>query len=387
MGALVISFDSVGDSVFEAMAADGENHPNVAAFAREAYYRGGVKTTFVSNTYPVHATVATGKPPRDHGIVSNLLPPKKNGERPWAQMAGQVKAKTLWDAAREKKLSTAAMLWPTTCGAKIDRNMPETHPEKGQNPLFRGLLYGSALFQFSALLRRGGKLVKALKGGPGAGRAALDDFVVSVTCDMLKKEKPDLVMVHLLAYDMLFHFAGSKGPEIEIAKKTLDSSLGRLLESWGGRGTVVVFSDHSQLDVNENVDLRALYGDAVFEQVGGSAFLKSSGAIADVEGRPWFGRYLTEGEMRESGYSGKSLVGVAAKPGCAFSESGGYKGAHGYPADYENYAVFYGAKGENFPPGREQAWLKNRVTDVTAIVARELNLDMDVLDEYGVRRA
>jgi len=390
MGVLVISFDSVGDKAFEAMADDGENYPNVARFRREAYWRGGLKTVFVSNTYPVHATVSTGRLPRDHGITSNLLPPKENGERPWAQMARLIKAKTVWDAAREKKLSTAAMLWPVTCGAKIDYHMPEVHLEKGQNMLFRSLLYGSAFFQMRAILRHGGKLAKAIRGrlrGIGIGQPELDDFTTSVTCDMLGRVKPDLTLVHLIAYDLLFHFAGSGGREIETAKKAMDTNLGRLLDAWGD-DTAVVFSDHSQLDVHENIDLNALYENAGFDQAGGSAFAdRSAMALArGIELQPWFGRYLTDGELEESGHSAASVFGIAAKAGCSFSEGGGYRGNHGYPTDYENYGVFYGVRGKNFLPGGEQGWLKNRITDVTAIIARELDLDMDILGEYGVGR-
>ena len=375
MGVLVISFDSISDKVFEAMARDDANYPNVARFKRESYYRGGVRTVFMSNTYPVHATISTGRPPRDHGVISNLLPPNKKGERPWAQMARDIRAKTIWDAASEKRLSTAAMLWPVTCGAKIDYHMPEVHPEKGQNLLYRSLLYGSLFFQLSALLRHGGKLVRALKG---IGQPELDNFTSSVTCDLLKKTKPDLTLVHLIAYDTIFHATGSSGKTMEIAKKAMDTNLGRLLESWGD-DTVIVFSDHSQLDVNESVNLHDIYGNAVFEQTGGSAFVEES--ISGLEGHPWFGRYLTGGEMEESGYAGRQLIGIAAKPGYIFSESKKYRGAHGYPTDYENYSVFYGVRGENFRPGSEQQWLKNRITDVTAIIARELNLDMDILKE------
>jgi len=387
MSVLVISFDSVGDKVFEAMAGDSAQYPNVARFKQEAYYQGGIRTVFVSNTYPVHTTVSTGKLPKDHGVISNLLPPKKNGERPWAQMANCIKAKTIWEAAREKKLATAAMLWPVTCGADIDYHMPEVHPEKGQNMLFRSLRYGSAAFQAAALLRHGRKIAKAVRSlAQCGGQPYLDDFTTSVACGMLRSKKPDLALVHLIAYDTLFHFAGSRGKETDMAKKAMDTNLGRLLES-SCCDTAVIFSDHSQLDVEESIDLNALYGTAAFEQAGGCAFAGkgAEGLEKGIEGQPWFGRYLTKEELEESGYSGRAAFGIAAKPGCTFSESGAYKGNHGYPADYEDYHVFYSVKGKNFLPGHEQKWLKKRVTDITAIIAKELGLDMDILDEYCVR--
>ena len=145
-----------------------------------------------------------------------------------------------------------------------------------------------------------------------------------------------------------------------------------LLESWG-EDTVIVFSDHSQFDINENINLSALYGNAVFKQCGGSAFLNRD--IEGLEKQAWFERYLTKEEMEESGYADKPVLGIAAKAGFAFSESQ-YKGNHGYPADYENYSVFYGVRGKSFITGHEQEWLKNHITDVTAIITRELDLDM-----------
>ena len=383
MSVLVISFDAVSDRVFEAMAADSSNYPNVAKFKQEAYFQGGIKTVFMSSTYPIHTTVATGKLPKDHGIISNVLPPKKNGERPWAQMAKFIKAKTVWDAAREKNLSTAAMLWPVTCGAKIDYNLPEVHPEKGQNLLFRGLLYGGLFFQLNALLKHGAKLamaVKCFKAGMG-GQPHLDDFTTAVTSDMLKRKKPELALVHLIAYDTMFHLAGSGGKELDIAKRAMDTNLGRLLKS-ASSDTVIVFSDHAQLDVSENINLSAIYGDAVFEQCGGSAFL--SKAPEGLEAQPWFSRYLTNEEMNESGYADKPLLGIAANPGYVFSVSGKYKGSHGYPSSYANYNVFYAVRGNRFTPDQDQNWLKQKVTDITAIIARELDLDMDILKEYGV---
>jgi predicted AlkP superfamily pyrophosphatase or phosphodiesterase len=379
MGVLVISFDSLGDKVFQAMAADSERYPNVAAFKQQAFYRGGVKTIFVSNTYPIHTTISTGKLPKDHGIVSNLLPPKKSGERAWAQMAKYIRAKTIWDAAREKKLTTAAVLWPVTCGAKIDYHIPEVHPEKGQNILFRSLRYGSAFLQLSALAKHSGKIAKAVRGiaRGTSGQPELDAFSTAAACDILNRKKPDLALVHLIAYDTLFHFFGSQGPEIDAAKQALDTNLGKLLEN-ASDYTVIVFSDHAQLDVSENINLDDLYDGAVFEQCGGSAFLNR--AIEGIENQPFFQRYLSKDEMRESGYADKPVLGIAAKPGYAFSGSD-YKGNHGYPVDYENYEVFYAVKGKNFAAGGEQKWLKNHLTDITAIIARELNLDMDILTD------
>jgi len=377
MGVFVISFDAIGDNAFEAMALDSKNYPNIAGFKEQAVYRGGIKTVFISNTYPVHTSISTGKLPKDHGIISNMLPPNKNGVRHWAQMAKYIKTKTIWDAAKEKNLSTAAILWPVTNGAKIDYHLPETHTEKGQNPL-RRFVYGSFFFQLNALLKYGGILVTAIIKNKlrGMGQPAVDNFITAVTCDLLRRKKPDLVLVHLLAYDHMFHYAPPGEKEREIAKKAMDTNLGKLLASWGD-DTVIVFSDHSQIDIKENINLQVMYTDYVFEQCGGCAFLNKTIeglGVSPPEEQPWFGRYLTEEEMRESGYSDKQVIGIAAKAGYCFSESNVYKGNHGYPSDYENYNVFYAVRGQR----HEQMRLNNSITDITAIIAKELNLDMAI---------
>ncbi|MCL2721498.1 MAG: alkaline phosphatase family protein [Treponema sp.] len=377
MGLLVISFDAIGDKAFEEMAQDNKNYPNIAAFKEKAIYCGGVKTITVSNTYPVHTTISTGKLPKDHGIISNMLPPNKNGECSWAQMAKYIKTKTIWDAAKEKKLIVAAILWPVTNGAKIDYHLPETHAEKGQNLLLKMFRYGSFFFLLFALLKHGGILIKAIIKNKmkGMGQPAVDNFITAVTCDLLKrkKQKLDLVLVHLFAYDHSFHYAEPGSKERDIAKKAMDTNLGKLLTNWGD-DTVILFSDHSQIDIKENINLQAMYGDCVDEQCGGCAFLNK--AIEDIEKKTWFERYLTKEEMLESGFSDKQVIGIAAKAGFCFSQYNGFKGNHGYPADYENYNVFYALKSKKIKP--EQAQLKNHIIDITRIIAKELELDMDI---------
>ena len=367
MGILVISFDSVGDKVFESMADDKELYPNIAKFMQNCYYRGGVKTSFISNTYPVHTTISTGVPPRDHGIISNYLPPNKKGEKHWAQMAHYIKVKTMWQAAKEKRLKTAAFLWPVTCGAKIDYHMPEVHLKKGQSRYLRQLMYGSKFFQLKSVIKHGREF-------KGEVQPNLDNFVTSAVCSLLKKKKPDLVAVHLLAYDLLCHSAGSDSISVMVAKKVLDKNLGRLLELWND--TVIIFSDHSQLDVEEVINLNALYGN-IFIQNGGCAF--SNKSTLDLQDQYWFGRYLTKQEMEESGYAGKVAFGIAAKPGFTFCNTL-KMGDHGYPTDYDNSNVFY-AINKNL---HYEDKLQDYITDITAIIAMELGLDMEIVRELGI---
>jgi len=365
MAMIVVTFDGVGDWEFVQMANDPNTYPNISKLKGQALYRGDLKTIFVSNTYPIHTTISTGKLPKEHGVVSNFV--KVDGKRRWAQLAEYIKSETIWDAAGKKGLTTAAILWPVTCGADIRWNLPEVHVHGGENQITEGLRHGSRLFQIKALLRHGGKFL-------GRSPPSLDAFSTAVACDVIRKKRPDLTLLHLLAYDMISHRVGSQSELLDIARKSLDDSLGRILEVAGADTTVLVFADHAHLDVSETVNLESILGESLFEQCGGSAFL--AGPVEGIETRPWFGRFLTEQEMEESGYASRATCGIAAKPGYCFAAERQYRSNHGYPPDYEKYRVFYAVRGKNFPPDGEIVSDFGDVRDVTAIISKELGLNM-----------
>ncbi|MCL2170101.1 MAG: ectonucleotide pyrophosphatase/phosphodiesterase [Defluviitaleaceae bacterium] len=362
MKLVVISFDGVSDKTFEGMAADSAHFPNIAKFMKECDYTGGVSTTFVSNTYPIHTSIITGKLPHEHGIISNILH-EDEGQEVWAQHVDMIKTQTLWDAAREKGLKIGAVAWPVTCGAPIKWNLPEVHILKGQNRMREHLRHGSPIFQMKAFLRHGKKL-------DGLKQPNLDDFLTCVAADLIKTKNPDALFLHFLVYDGFSHDFGTKSAEIETAKKALDANFGRILEGCGD-AAVVIFADHGHKDVGEAVDLNEVFGAGEFEMCAGVAFAKSA-KKADFEGYPWFGRFLTDEEMFESGYQQKSAFGIAAKLGYFFGKKPNAAN-HGYPKDYPDYKVFYAAKNIKKPLGKLPF---NDIRNVGAIAAAELGLQL-----------
>lgn len=359
---IVISFDGLSDKEFEAMAADPAKYPAFAAFMAEAQYFGGVPSVFVTNTYPIHTSVITGKLPAEHGIISNFLGRDAEGREIWAEKISFIKEKTIFCDAAEKGLKVATISWPVTCGAgrKIKWNLPEAHILPGQSRLWAQMRNGSPLYQFMAFVRHGRKL-------DGLKEPQLDDFLASMTVDLLRRKRPpDLLMVHLLAYDIIRHKTGLS-PELEVARASFDKSLGRILAAAPKNAAIIAFSDHAHLDVKESVDLSKTYGDALFEQCGGSAFF--SRPVEGIEAAPWFNRFLTPKEMETSGYTPLAVQGVAAKPGFCFGR-GKYAANHGYPADYADYQVFIAVKN-----GRLKALMPfGDIRDVYALMKHQLSL-------------
>jgi len=365
MSLIVISFDGVKDTEFEKMAALPHRYPNIAAFKQDARYTGDVYTTFVSNTYPIHSSISTGRHPREHGITSNLLGHTDCSAEIWAQEAKLFAVPTIFDAAAKKGLNIGTIAWPVTCGAKtIKWNMPEVHLLPGQSRMREQMRHGSFGFQIMAKLRHGKKM-------KGLEQPYLDDFFTSVAVDLLRDKKPDLTMIHLLAYDSICHYVGISD-ELDIARTAMDQNLGRILAAAGDDATIIVFSDHGHLNVSENINLAPIFGHTLYEQCGGCAFFTRKVEI--IEEYPWFGRMLTDQEMEVSGYAGRAAFGIAAARGYSLGP-GSYRANHGYPRDYDEFRVFHAIKNPKHSPHHLPF---DDIRNVTAIINQELELNMDL---------
>ena len=362
---LIISFDALGDRVFDRIAA----MPNTAAFLRDAALVRDVSSIFLTNTYPIHASVVTGLPQGEHGLISNTSAfPERYPE--WRCRASHIKKKTLWQAAAEKGLSVAAVLWPATGGAReIKWNIPEMVPRPGDNQLLLNLKNGSKPTQLRLWLRYRHLL-------EGIAQPARDRFAAACMADILRRRRPGLALMHFTAYDGLCHQYGEDFRLLDKALGIMDEELGRLLEAAGEETAVILFSDHAQLSVEHTVlpndilvDMGLLTRDETgayrpgargcfIECCGGAAFLHP-GTLENIdslrrelEKSPGFGRWLREDELRACG-RGELPAGFCPLPGCQYEACDtGEKGQHGYPVDYEGYKVFYAVRAPSVRRGR-----------------------------------
>ena len=385
---LVISFDAVGDRELNILA----QYPAVSAFMKNATIHRDVSSIFVTNTYPIHTSIATGVLPNVHGITANTKP--FPDEYPiWSQDERDIRLKTIWQAAFEKGIETAAVLWPVTGYSKTIRyNIPEIHKRPNEHQLVANLKSGSKLLQIQMLLRHG----KFLKS---ASQPNLDDFATHCLVDIIKKHNPGLALIHLFAYDALCHKYGKGSSELEFVFKSLDRNLALLLDAVGKDRDVLIFSDHSQINVHTSVNLnkmlvkmglltwdgtKFLPGDSgcFIECCGGSAFFHAGSLtipsikeirnkISKTEG---FRRFLTAQEMRDSGQT--AVFGFCAQDGyCYETFPTGHKATHGYPLDMPDYNVFYMIRGAGFLPGKVN--YGGSILDITPIIANSLGLKLN----------
>src|SRR4030095_4491645 len=120
---LVISVDGLDYRYLRDCDKLGLKIPNLRRLTREGEVTEGIIGVFPTVTWPSHTTLITGVDPRFHGILGNRRPREEGGDYYWD--VALLKTTTLWHAAREAGLETAAITRHVTVGATIDFNLPE----------------------------------------------------------------------------------------------------------------------------------------------------------------------------------------------------------------------------------------------------------------------
>jgi len=253
---LVISVDGLGASLYDRLAAK-IHISNLPRLRREGSYAEGVVGVYPTLTYPSHTTIVTGRMPAEHGIYSNLSsrePGKNLGD--WFWFANAIKVPTLWDEARAHHMTTGAVFWPVAAGAPIDWDVPEIwDPQKSLrvDPMYVAK-YATPGLLFEALLEI----------GPPQPGQELDVTRTRLATFILKKHKPDLLMVHLVDLDEEEHQFGPDSPQVAATLEKIDGHISELLAADRAAGLadstdVFIVSDHGFLPVQTEIKPNVLF--------------------------------------------------------------------------------------------------------------------------------
>lgn len=204
----------------------------------------GVVGQFPSLTYPSHTSIITGVRPAIHGIVQNTrFDP--TGAGGWFFESSAIKVPTLWDAARQAGLKTAAISWPVSVGAPIDYLLPETNQAPRDSTWLDLMRKQSTPGLVDAVVERLGGFE------PNANRDYVqrDRFSTAAAAVILEKYRPNLLLIHLVEADGAQHQHGPNSPEAISALGRIDASIGaivRAIDTAGisDRTTVIITGDH-----------------------------------------------------------------------------------------------------------------------------------------------
>lgn len=250
-----------------------------------------VQSVYPTITYPCHSTMMTGVYPDKHGIVNNERPEVCVTSSLWQHERDLVKAKSVFDWAKEAGLTTAAVFWPVTGNDKsIDYLVNEYWPQHGESTeqCFRDA--GSSEEVLEKVVMPNAKLVENRhRKHPWA-----DAFVMACACDMLTHFKPNLLMIHPANVDAYRHETGLFTSKVEAALYETNLWIGQLVKAADDAGILdktdfFIVSDHGQMAIRRMVALNVLLAEKGLIDVDENgeirdytAFAKSGGMSALV---------------------------------------------------------------------------------------------------------
>lgn len=374
------------DAVSHADAACLFALPNLRALRERGTLCTRVKTVYPTITYPIHTSILTGCYPQKHGIFHNqpFQPDAPPVMRKWFWEIGQIKTKTLHQAAKEKGLDVASVLWPVTGkNPYTRRNFPEVLPLPGESAALKMLSYGTPFWVLQTELKCGKQRV-------GIRQPHLDRYA-ALLCEQLylSRRPPDVLTVHLVDVDATRHQKGVHGDEAMQAMRRMDENIGRIVNAVKSAGLYeetlfCIVSDHGQRDVKKRVLL-----DAVLKKhTGCRAQTLGMGAYIHGEDLPAARRYLEENreklcighiydeaEIRAVHGPENVKMAVDAMDGCCFADEPEEKiGEHGFSLSVPEAEVLWLMAG---PGIRENETLEKAcVVDLAPTLAKILGLSL-----------
>jgi predicted AlkP superfamily pyrophosphatase or phosphodiesterase len=297
---------------------------------------------FPSNTFPSHASMATGTYPQKHGIVNNKFVDRRRGGFDRERPASWLRAEPLWATAERQGVRAGVIMWVTSEGD------------------WRGVLPSFHM----KYRRHTGDEEKVERILAWLSRPA--------------EARPRLIMAWFQGTDREVHRFGPGSREARRRIEAEDRLLGRLLEGLERRGlrrstTLLVVSDHGSIPLRRVVNLaRALRAGGlggVVATAGGLSHIyldapwEVERARQALSGHGEYTLYRREELPPEWKALAEARVGdlvAVAKPGVWFSEGpraiagdtpADRLGGHGYPPGVAGTDGFLIAAGPGIRPG------------------------------------
>ncbi|MGE0680294.1 MAG: alkaline phosphatase family protein, partial [Candidatus Binatia bacterium] len=408
---IMISIDGLQPKIYMDARTSKRLVPNLLNLRQQGVSARRMIPVFPSVTYPGHTTLVTGVYPATHGIVNNF---KKDSE--WYLQSADIKAKTLWQAAQEKGLTTAIVTWPASYGAKVDYLIPENLSFNAPD-VPKLLREGATPGLFEQLEGKFGPVQIPSFEHEDAGER-LDEMTSKFAAEIIRQYKPHLLLLHFLDADHRQHLNGPSSPRVRRAFSQIDRRIGELRQAVKDAGilnatTFVIVGDHGFLPVHTSVNVNGLlaatgYGKmtpentfvssgVVAEPIGGAAafYLEKSGDAKlakkvtasfrkELQGRyAGLVSFVSREELDELGAFPGAMFALSAQAGYMFTAAptteplvpvGIFKGMHGYLPSVPAMATGFIASGAGARKGISLPFI--RMVDVAPTVAALLGVDL-----------
>ncbi|HWF39241.1 MAG TPA: ectonucleotide pyrophosphatase/phosphodiesterase [Candidatus Acidoferrales bacterium] len=251
---LMISIDGLSPEYVLKADAHGLKLPTLRRFLTEGAYSEGVIGVVPTVTYPSHTTLVTGVWPVEHGILANVTFNPGLAVESWYWYAEDIRVPTLWDVAQQARMVTASVSWPVTVGAKsVKYLIPEYWRVRTPNDhkLMEAISRPDGML--AEMEERLGPYIESTdQGVPG------DRIRTKFSLDIISRQKPGFMTIHLAALDHLEHETGPFSKESDETAEAIDEMVGQLTKAALANDpstTIVVVSDHGFLPVSQHINL------------------------------------------------------------------------------------------------------------------------------------
>jgi predicted AlkP superfamily pyrophosphatase or phosphodiesterase len=232
--------------------------PNLRTLIKRGTFARRLTITYPTSTWISHTSAITGCFPAKHGVLGNWTIDRARrsviehfGDQ--TNKESVVAVPTLYDVAKQAGLTTAALMWPVTRGARsldfcippfYQQQMYTAHVDPGFWQALRDAQF--TIDRYAAW---------SVNHGLGGGQ---DWLTLQIGEYLLETKRPELLMLHFLLPDSLQHDYGVHSPEAYYAMEHCDLLLGRLLNKLDTLGlreqtNIVVFSDHGHAPIDREV--------------------------------------------------------------------------------------------------------------------------------------
>jgi predicted AlkP superfamily pyrophosphatase or phosphodiesterase len=223
--------------------------PTIRALAEAGVRAARMKASAPTVTWPNHTTLVTGMTPARHGVVGNDYFDRARRKTvilisdPEYDKEQLVRVPTIYDLAKARGLSTAAIRWPATRNAKaLDWTLPDVFSDE--------LLHRFTTPSLMAECKQAGIWSESdvIRYGQRELRVVSDDMCTRVFNFILRKHHPSLALLHLTHVDSVEHLKGPRTPEAYAAIKAADEQVRQVWDEvkrdYPGQATVMIVSDH-----------------------------------------------------------------------------------------------------------------------------------------------
>lgn len=393
--------------------------PNIRRLAELGVAAEGMTVSNPSVTWPNHTSLVTGVRPEKHGVLFNGVLEKAGPGLPIKvdprkDKADLVHVPAIYDVLAERGLTTGEINWPCTRGSKASRRQ-----FSGRSRDVRA--YDAGVDREP---EAGGDCVGRFDQGVRQAEPVRADLLwTRAACHLIREQKPNLTLVHLLNVDAIHHKHGPQSWAGYSAIAFADACVGEILDAIDlagirDRTTVMIVADHGFQAIPQTVQPNVLLRQAglltvegnqvvtaqahVFPEGGiGMLYLTSPDKGADREkvlelfrGKEGIEAILTPADFGKYGlpqpdqYEQMADLILVAKEGYGVGggatgedfvvKSEATLGTHGFLSTNPKMNAVFVAAGAGVKPGTRLPLIEN--IDVAPTVAKLLGVDLPNVD-------